>query len=107
MKYIMIETQDGAKLPFIFPEAVTHQFMAAVCQHIVHRELKSDRSVTVSAGFVGMGNDITVTGESESLGGLKHNPADAGRIMFGAAVQFMPDSMVDMLFEKLMEKDDE
>lgn len=115
MKYIMLETKDGAKLPIIFPDVLTHVFVAGAMQLVIDtmdpkkdlrpRQLLSmlegGSAAVVSAGFVGLGMDITVHGESESLGGIKSKPADAARIVGGEAIQYMPDEMAEMLLAKL------
>lgn len=118
MKYIMLETEDGLKLPIIFPEVLTHLFVAGAMQLVADtldpaKDLRP-RQLTdmllrgvakpVSAGFIDLGDDITVRGESESLGGLKSVPADAHRIVIGESVQFMPDAIATMLFGKLEER---
>lgn len=115
MKYIMLETAEGMKLPIIFPDILTHCFVAGAMQLAVDcldpkkdlrpRQLDSllegGSAKPVSAGFINIGVDVEVHGESESLGGLKHNPADAGRVVMGDAIQFMPDAMIPALMEKL------
>jgi hypothetical protein len=114
MKYIVLETKDGARLPIIFPEMLTHCFVAGAMQLVLDtldpkkdlRPKQLDALLSagghpvVSAGFVAL--DVArIHGKSESLGDLESNPADAGRIVLGDAVQFMPDEMVQMLLAKL------
>lgn len=100
MKYIILETEDGAKYPFIFPEAMTHSIVASVMQYV----LPGHKSV-VSAGFVEIGTDVTVYGESESLGGLKSNAMDSARIMLGASIQHMPDDMLPPLISMMLARE--
>jgi hypothetical protein len=115
MKYIMLETEEGMKLPIIFPDVLTHCFVAGAMQLVMDTldpkkdlrprqlddMLKRGSAQPVSAGFVNIVGDVTVYGESESLGGVKSVPADAARILMGDAIQFMPDSMCELLMEKL------
>jgi len=115
MKYIMLETAEGMKLPIIFPDVLTHCFVAGAMQLVMDTldpkkdlrprqlddMLKRGSAPPVSAGFVNIGADVQVHGESESLGGLKSKPADAGRIVMGDAIQFMDDAMVELMMEKL------
>ncbi|MAS67344.1 MAG: hypothetical protein CMK82_11190 [Pseudomonadales bacterium] len=103
MKYIMLETPDGAKMPFIFPEACTHAVMAELMRMMLGRFHNTTGARVVSAGFISLGLGAEVHGESESLGGLKSVPADAARIMVGESLQFMPDEMATMMLEKLRE----
>lgn len=115
MKYIMLETEDGRKLPIIFPDCLVHSLVAGAIQLAVdamnpkkdlrpqqcERLLRDGSTAVFSAGFIGLGLDVTCHGESESLGGLKSAPADAARIMVGEAGQFMPDDMIELLSERL------
>ncbi len=100
MKYVMLETQEGQKLPFIFPESCTHsvvtEFMQIMLQGIHHQNC-----IPVSAGFVNLGLGVEVHGESESLGGMKSVPADAARIMIGESIAFMPDALATQMLERL------
>jgi hypothetical protein len=100
MKYIMLETKEGQKMPFLFPDAMTHLFVAMAMQAIVKSTMKTE-AVVVSAGFVGLGLGAEVSGESESLDGLKSNPADAARIMVGESIAFMPDELAVQMLERL------
>jgi hypothetical protein len=109
MKYVMLETADGQKLPIIFPESLNHIDVADVVGRLVDRSLKltgKRRTLPCSAGFVGLQN-VTVTGESDSLGGMKSTPLDAARIMAGNAVAFMPDTMLAPVASKLQAKSNE
>lgn len=115
MKYIMLETAEGAKLPILFPDLLTHCHVAGAMQLVVDtldprkdlrprqldRMLEEGSARVASAGFVALDPIVSVSGESESLGGVKSIPMDAGRIMLGEAVQFMPDEMIAHLLEKL------
>ena len=105
MKYVMMETTEGAKLPFIFPDSMVHAAMAAVATVAIEATIKQKAQV-VSAGFVSMGLDVQVFGASESQKGLQHNPADASRIMIGDSVAFMPDALMTAIMAKLL-KDSE
>lgn len=100
MKYVMLETDEGQKLPFVFPDACTHAIMAELMRHMLARWMSSKARV-VSAGFVSVGTDVQVHGESESLGGLKARPADAARIIVGESIAFMPDAIAEMMLERL------
>jgi len=106
MKYIILETAKGVKLPIIFPECLTHSHVAGAMQLVVEtldpskdlrpRQcedlLSRGKAPPVSAGFVRVIEALT-SGESESLG-VKAAPSDAGRIIFGDPVALMPDGMV-------------
>lgn len=114
MKYIMLETKDGAKLPIIFPDVLTHCFVAGAMQLAVDtldpkKDLRPRQlddmlargdAKPVSAGFINLGA-VMVHGKSESLDNLPHNKSDAQRIMMGEAAQFMPDEMILMMAQKL------
>lgn len=100
MKYIMLQTTDGQKLPVIFPEALVHVHVAAVMTRMVERSFNRPAAV-VSAGFVTFGDKVKVHGESESLDNLKSNPLDAMRIVSGASVAHMPDAVLEPLARKL------
>jgi hypothetical protein len=114
VKYIVLETKDGARLPIIFPEALTHSFVAGAMQLAVDaldpkKDLRGkqcesllDRASApvVSAGFVQI-DGAHVHGTSESLGGVKYNNADAARIILGDAIQFMPDDLAMLMLAKL------
>lgn len=89
MKYIMFESPEGGKFPVIFPDQTAHVFMNAAVRAITGIGLETPWE-PVSAGFINIGN-CDVHGESESLGGLAHNEADAARIIIGDSVAFMPD----------------
>lgn len=101
MKYVMIELETGQKLPFIFPEAINHDIMARHIGRAIGEQLRQ-HSVALNAGFVAI-DECGVAGDSETLK-LSSNPTDAGRMMLGHAVAFMPDSLVDMMVKKLEEK---
>lgn len=102
MKYVMFETTEGQKLPVIFPECLTHSLMA-MCVAAGIEVCINSKAVAVSAGFVELGLGAEVHGESESLGGMKSNPADAARIIVGESLQFMPDLLCVQMLEKLRE----
>ena len=97
MKYIMLEDETGKKYPIIFPESLVHLFVSQAIEAGIARKQKL-YLMTVSAGFVGLG-DIQVNGESESLS-LKSKPSDAAYIALGEAVSRMPEEMVIALLEK-------
>jgi hypothetical protein len=98
----MLETKEGQKLPFLFPEAMTHLFVAMAIRAILPATMNTEAEV-VSAGFVNLGLGAEVHGESESLGGMKSNPADAARIMVGDSLAFMPDALAVQMLERLRE----
>lgn len=98
MKYIMIEAEDGRRIPVIFPDCLTHSIVnrAMACAILV---CTAKRAVPVSAGFVSF-EGVTCSGESESLGGLKSRPGiDAARIKFSDAVAYKSDDIVKALSE--------
>lgn len=102
MKYIMLETALGQKLPIIFPTTFNHVDIAAVTKVLLERRQEVS-SECVSAGFVELGDNVTVHGESESLGGLKSRPTDAMRIMIGEAVSHTPDDLMEKILAAVQE----
>lgn len=96
----MLETDNGARMPFVFPESGVHSIMALLMIEMLRKFHATEASV-VSAGYVQIGTDTTVHGGSTSLEDMNHNPADAARLILGDAVQFMPDEMATMLLGKL------
>ena len=116
MKYIMLETKDGAKLPIIFPDVLTHLFVAGAMKLVLDtldptkdlrpKQLASmndnPNSRVISAGFVSV-IEAETFGESESLG-VHSNKFDGGRMMFGQAVMHMPDETVEATLKLLAEK---
>jgi hypothetical protein len=103
VKYVMLETGEGQKLPFIFPETVTHVYVAMLMAEMLKRFHNAEEVFLASAGFVSLGTDVNVHGASESLDGAASNPADAARIMCGDSVSFMPDAMLEAMLSKLKE----
>jgi hypothetical protein len=117
MKYIMLETVDGAKLPIIFPDCLTHSLVAGAMQMAVEcmdkeKDLRPKQCLSlyargeapaVSAGFVEL-HDVHVHGKSESLGDLPHKPADAARMLLGSTIQFIPDTAALQMQEMLKER---
>lgn len=100
MKYIMLESDEGHKIPVLFGESLVHAHMAKYTIHLARETLKQ-RFIVASAGFVSVTRDgIATHGESESLG-IKSNPIDGLRIELGEAVSHMPDFMLPPLAEKL------
>ncbi len=100
MKYIMMETEEGQKLPFLFPDSCTHAVVAEFMT-VMFRSIHKQTAKPVSAGFVSLGLGAVVEGESESLGGMKSIPADAARIMVGESLAFMPDILAIQMLERL------
>lgn len=106
MKYIMIETPGGLKLPIIFPDVLTHAFVAGAMQLAVDtlrashdlrpRQcedlLKRGDNKPISAGFVTL-SKVHVSGRSETLN-LDSKPIDAERIRLSGTVEAMPDAVV-------------
>ena len=104
MKYIMIETNEGHKLPIIFPEALVHAEVADLMKRLCMLSLHAKGVNVASAGFVGFPVMPTVAGDSESLGGVKHNPLDSVRMMAGSAIAYMPDEMVESLARRMYDR---
>ena len=120
MKYVMLETRGGLKLPIIFPDFLVHAHVAGAMQQVMLAMSSTDKQFhenrlqamlddanfrgvgakLMSAGFVGF-TGVTVSGESESLGGVKSRPSDAGRILMGDSVMLMPDDVVHVLHSKI------
>lgn len=101
MKYIMLETDEDMKLPILFPDAFVHANVAELMKRLTLFQLKANRCEVVNAGFVSIA-DASVHGESESLGGMKHNPVDGIRILAGESVSHMPDFVVQKTFAKIL-----
>lgn len=93
MKYIVMQTDDGMKLPFIFSEKLIHEEMARLATIVIMRQLQQVFAKAVSAGFVNI-NDCRTFGESETLRGMKPASADAARMIIGSSIEFMPDESV-------------
>lgn len=118
MKYIVLETEDGQSLPILFPECLTHCFVAGAMQLVVDtldpkkdlrpkqldRLLEHGSAKVVSAGFAGVAS-VSVHGESESLGGVKSKPSDEARILMGDTAGFIPDSLLMPMLERLKAED--
>lgn len=102
MKYIMIETIEGQKLPIMFPDTLVHADVAIVMMRLIEMRHKV-KNAPINAGFVSIGTDVTVHGESESLD-LKSNPVDGFRIIAGEAVSHMPDMLLGPLIAKMKEQ---
>lgn len=116
MKYIVLETEDGRRLPIIFPEQLTHCFVAGAMQLVVDtldpkkdlrprqldRMLQDGDAKPTSAGFVQI-QMCAVSGRSESLNDLASNPADEARMILGEAIQFGGDDFALALLEKFKE----
>ena len=95
MKYIMMETEDGKRMPFVFPESVVHLHMAVLIKALM--DLPKMPVKCVSAGFVsGIGLGLTTHGESESIG-VASDPVDAAYIALGEAVARMPPELMPAL----------
>lgn len=107
MKYVMLETADGQKLPILFPEALVHRDVSDVMGRLVDRTmgpkaLGRRRTLPSSAGFVGFTGPVAVHGKSETLGDMQSKPLDAARIIAGSAVSFMPDAMLAPVAARLL-----
>lgn len=112
MKYIMLKTEDGAHMPVIFPEALTHSIVAGAIQMALYTlDPKNDLMIrrlesmakdgpaeVASAGFVTV-NDAWAFGRSESLG-IEISRGDAARMILGEAIQYMPGEMAITLLEE-------
>jgi hypothetical protein len=100
MKYIMFEDAEGRKVPVIFPENYVHVEVARAMQS---RRISPVPVMPIRAGFVNLGTDVTVYGESETLG-IKSKDIDAAFIMGGDAISMMPDIFALNLIGKLKER---
>ena len=100
MKYIMLENDEGHKIPVLFGEAFVHAHMAKYTAGLARAAFGKIYDVS-SAGFVSVTRvGIATFGESESLK-IKSNPVDGLRIELGEAVSHMPDFMILPLADKL------
>lgn len=101
MKYILLENMDGRHIPIMFPDSLTHIDMKeAVCRS---RRLVDGPTRVVSAGFVGL-TGVTTSGYSESLD-VQSRDVDAGYIMGGDAVAFMPSPIVGNLVARMRKQE--
>jgi hypothetical protein len=100
VKYVIMVTSDGQHLPVIFPDSLTHSVVAQGMQRVIADCFNGQQSGPYHAGFVALGLDVSVGGDSESLG-LKSHAIDAVRIVAGEAVSHMPDVLVAPLANKL------
>lgn len=98
MKYIILSSREGMKLPFIFPNQMIHRDMAAVMMAMTHRNMNT-KTYPLSAGFVEIGLDTTVHGRSETLG-LDSRVNDAAYLALGEAASMMPESMIQDILKK-------
>jgi hypothetical protein len=99
MKYIMLEDTEGRKIPIIFPEHLVHADMATMVRGLLARSQKAI-AMPVGAGFIHLGTDISVSGESETLN-LQSRVIDAAYIIAGEAGQYMPELMMSGLIERI------
>jgi hypothetical protein len=99
MKYIMLEDTEGRKIPIIFPEHLVHDDMAKVVGSLLARSQKA-LTMPIGAGFIHLGTDISVSGESETLS-LQSREIDAAYIIAGEAGQYMPELMMSGLVERI------
>lgn len=117
MKYVVLETEDGRRLPIIFPDVLVHAHVAGAIQQAIlamgsqdkqfhERQLQGrleaavhglEGAKPVSAGFVAV-HDAVVHGRSESLGDLASNPADRARIVLGDSIGHSDDAMAQQMF---------
>lgn len=99
MKYVMFGTTTGRKFAVIFPDHLVHAHVAKYIANLSFAAHK-EPATAVSAGFVNPGDELSVSGESESLK-LKSDPVDAIRIMIGESVSSMPDSILAPLWKQV------
>lgn len=99
MKYVMMLTLAGQRLPILFPEHLVHAHVADDMRRRILRDTKQPAG-PVSAGFVSFKEGLSVYGESDTLG-LKSRPIDAAYIALGAPVAFMPEDVLAVMWEKL------
>lgn len=99
MKYVMFGTTTGRKFAVIFPDHLVH---AHVAKYIANLSFAAhnEPATAVSGGFIALGDEVKVMGESESLK-LKSTEVDALRIMIGESVSSMPDEMLKPLWKKV------
>lgn len=93
MKYVMLQSEDGRRVPVVFPNHLTHLVVAYA---IAATSVSKTRAV--SAGFVDI-STLGCSGKSESLG-LQHDPDDPLYIWGGDAVAYMEPDFIRPLFEK-------
>lgn len=92
MKYVILRANDGRCVPVIFPDFIVHADMALALDKIfVHG------SQVEAAGFVTLGGDTTVHGESETCE-LKAQDIDAAKLAFGEVAGHAPDAVLASLW---------
>lgn len=99
MKYIMLEGSNGIKYPIIFPDVLVHREMAQLVGQFMMKR-NGIFTMSISAGFVDLGLDTMVHGESESLG-IKSNELDVIRLILGTNGCGVPDEMLPGIMEKM------
>lgn len=90
MKYVMLIDKEGRHVPILFPDSLVHLHVAEVISRRVVRGGK-----VLSAGFASVG-EVQTAGRSESLD-VEGRELDAGYIMGGDAVAYMPEPIVGNL----------
>lgn len=117
MKYIVLETENGRRLPILFPECLVHAHVAGAIQQAILAMGRRDQQFherqcaarleaavhglegakPVSAGFASI-QDVVVHGKSETLGDLACNSADRGRMILGDSISHSEDEVVEAMF---------
>lgn len=98
MKYIILETTEGFRLPFVFPDCLIHADMALFMAELVDATIKQ-KAHPVSAGTIALGTDFTCSGGSDTLA-MKSRPQDEAIIGVGEQAWTFPDDMLVSLWEK-------
>jgi hypothetical protein len=96
MKYVILETQHGQRLPFLFPELLVHAQMAEVFKAALQAFIHVS-AVPVSAGHASI-QGAEIHGESESLE-LVPLAGDEARMVLGDSIAFLPDERLLPLYE--------
>lgn len=113
MKYIILEMEDGRRLPIIFPDCLIHADIAGAIQMAVDvmdpkKDLRAKQcasmlerasAVPVSAGFIALGTDFVCSGSSETLE-LASRPQDEALIGIGEQAWAFPDAQITELWDK-------
>lgn len=99
LKYIILESAEGMKLPFMFPEIAVHADMAELMKVAMARFYSMPGCKVISAGFC-EATDILCHGESESLNMKARPEIDAATFGLGQQAGFLPDEFFVLLWEK-------
>lgn len=98
MKYIILETTEGMRMPIIFPEHLIHADVALLMSRLIEVTIQQGAH-PVSAGQIALGTDFTCSGGSDTLE-MQSRPQDEAIIGVGEQAWAFPDVMMASLWER-------